>query len=44
MKILPLNKIDVSHRSVTDPGIVWLVSCGYRFDIVGNRVYLVRSV
>ncbi len=44
MKILPLNKIDVSRYHSTHPGILWLVSHGYRFKFDGTRVFMVRNV
>lgn len=43
MKILPLNKIDVTRYRVTDPGITWLISCGYHIEFDGRRVFMVRS-
>ena len=44
MKMPSLNKIDVTHRSMTDPGISWLTSLGYRIKIIRGRVLLVRRV
>ena len=38
--IKPLTRVNVTHRKPTDPGVLWLISCGYRFK-VGRQVWLV---
>lgn len=42
MTVLPLTKVNVSHRSVDDPGVLWLLSNGYRFKFEGFKVFLVK--
>lgn len=42
--IKPLNRVDVTHRNFTDPGVVWLFANGYRPKCDGRRVYLEREV
>ena len=44
MKIQPLNKVDVTHRNVRDPGVIWLLNNGYRLRYVRGRVFLVRKL
>lgn len=41
-KALRLTKVDVSHRSPTDPGVIWLVSNGFVLKFERDRVYLVK--
>lgn len=39
-----LTRIDVTHRHYAEPGIQWLINNDYRYRLIGNRVYLERSV
>lgn len=34
-----LTRVDVTHRCPLDPGVVWLVSNGFRLKVVGGRVW-----
>ncbi len=44
MKVLPLNKINVTRYHATHPGIIWLVANGYRAKFDGTNVFMVRPV
>ena len=39
----PLTKIDITRYRVTDPGVVWLTSNGFRIRFDGQRVFAVRE-
>ena len=38
----PLTRVDVSRKSVRDPGVLWLLSAGFRFKHTGSKVFLER--
>lgn len=40
----PLNRVDVSRRSIHDSGVIWLLANGYTFKATGRRVFLERVV
>ena len=40
---MKLNKVDVTHRALTEPGVSWLLSNGYRLRFDGRKVFLVRE-
>jgi hypothetical protein len=42
MPAKPLIRIDVSARSVRDPGVLWLIHNGFTFRVTGRRVFLER--
>ena len=44
MKPKTLNRVDVTHRNILDPGVVWLINNAYRLKVIGRRVYLERVV
>ena len=41
MKPSPLTKVDVTHRSLNDPGVIWLIANDYRVKVDNGRVFLV---
>ncbi len=44
MNIKPLNRVDVTHRRFSEPGVTWLIANGYRVKFDGARVYLQREL
>ena len=40
----PLNKVDVSHRTIHDPLVQQLVSRGWHFKVTAAKVLLVKEL